>query len=169
MDVEGERTTLTFRRVYRHRIEDVWAAITTPEGLRAWLMATDVTLEARAGGHIEMTSGPARFRSTGRILAWEPPRVFEYEWQVAPVPEMPDGERAVVRYELREEAGATHVVVVYRGLTLRTSRGFLPGLHAMLDRLEAQLDGTAQPAFGERFEELRREYPEWSHETAAGQ
>src|SRR4051794_11268402 len=145
MAVEGDHTTITFRRVYRHRIEHVWDAIATPEGLRVWLMATDVRIDARAGGRIEMTSGPARFRSTGTILVWEPPRVLEYEWAVAPVPEMPNGERAVVRYELHEVQAAagstaepvTHLMVSYRGLSLATSRGWVPGLHAFLDRLEA--------------------------------
>ena len=162
----GELADLTFRREYRHRIEHVWDAIATPEGLRAWLMATDVVIDGRAGGRMEMVSGPARYHSTGRILVWEPPRVFEYEWQVAPVQEMPKGERAVVRYELEAIGDVTRLVVTYRGLTVRTSKGFLPGLHAFLDRLEAQLDGRPQPAFGPRFEQVRREYPAWSYEDA---
>lgn len=162
----GELADLTFRREYHHRIEHVWDAIATPEGLRAWLMATDVVIDGRAGGRMEMTSGPARFRSTGRILVWEPPRVFEYEWQVAPVPEMPAGERAIVRYELEATGDITRLVVTYRGLTARTTTGFLPGLHAFLDRLEAQLDGRTQPGFLQRFEELRADYPAWSHDAA---
>lgn len=162
----GEVADLTFRREYRHSIEHVWDAIATPEGLRAWLMATDVVIDGRVGGRMEMVSGPARFHSTGRILAWEPPRVFEYEWQVAPVQEMPKGERAIVRYELEQVGEVTRLVVTYRGITVRTSKGFLPGLHAFLDRLEAQLDGRAQPAFGARFEELRGEYPAWSYDGA---
>jgi uncharacterized protein YndB with AHSA1/START domain len=132
-------------------------------------MATDVKIAARAGGRFEMVSGPARFHSTGQILVWEPPRVLEYEWNVGPVPEMPAGERAIVRYELEPRGDATHMVITYRGLTLHTSRGFLPGLHAFLDRLEAQLEGGALPGFVERFQELCAEYPEWSHAAAAGQ
>jgi hypothetical protein len=38
-----------------------------------------------------MVSGPPRYRSKGKILNWDPPHVFEYEWKVAPVPEMPLG------------------------------------------------------------------------------
>ncbi len=161
----GELADLTFRREYRHRIEHVWDAIATPEGLRAWLMATDVVIDGRAGGRMEMVSGPARFHSTGRILVWEPPRVFEYEWNVASVQEMPAGERAVVRYELEAVGEITRLVVTYRGITVRTSKGFLPGLHAFLDRLEAQLDGRPQPGFLARFQEVSREYPAWSHDA----
>ncbi|MFN7922835.1 MAG: SRPBCC family protein [Bryobacteraceae bacterium] len=166
---EGDFATLTFQRHYRHRIEHVWDAISTPEGLREWLLCTQATIEGRAGGRIEMVSGPAQYRSSGEILVWDPPRVLEYEWNVAPVPEMPQGERAIFRYELTSEGDTTHLVVTYRRITRRTASGFLPGLHALLDRLEAQLDGLALPDWFARFAELRAEYTEWSgHATGAG-
>jgi hypothetical protein len=95
------------------------------------------------------------------ILAWEPPRLLEYEWNVAPTVEMPRGERAIFRWELAPELDATRVTVTYRRITKETARGFLPGLHAFLDRLEAQLDGRALPDWGERFVALQAEYPEW--------
>jgi uncharacterized protein YndB with AHSA1/START domain len=166
---DGEYATLTFRRVYPHRIDHVWEAISTPEGLRGWLMVTEATIEGRAGGRIEMKSGPARFHSSGRILAWDPPKLLEYEWNVAPVPEMPRGERAVFRYELAEDGDSTRLLVVYRQISMATARGFLPGLHAFLDRLEAQLGGGTMPAFEKRFGELLADYPEWSHAADPGQ
>lgn len=159
--VDGEYATLTFHRVYRHAAEHVWDAISTPEGLREWLMCTHVNIDARAGGRIELVSGPARYHSTGKILVWEPPRVLEYEWNVAPVPEMPRGERAIFRYELTPDGDATRVLVTYRRITAQTAVGFLPGLHAFLDRLEAQLDGVELPDWLERFGALGAAYPEW--------
>jgi uncharacterized protein YndB with AHSA1/START domain len=159
---DGEHATLTFRRVYRHAPEHVWEAISTPEGLREWLMCSHAVIEPRVGGRIELVSGAASYRSTGKILAWEPPRLLEYEWNVPPMPEMPSGERAIFRYELTPEGSSTHVLVTYRRITMQTARGFLPGLHAFLDRLEAQLDGRALPDWMQRFGELRAEYPEWS-------
>src|SRR5215510_10267499 len=158
----GDYATLTFRRVYRHAPEHVWDAIATPEGLRAWLMCTHAVIEGRVGGRIELVSGPPGYHSTGKILVWEPPRVLEYEWNVAPVPEMPHGERAIFRYELAPDGDSTRVLVTYRRITRQTARGFLPGLHAFLDRLEAQLDGRALPDWMQRFGELMVEYPEWS-------
>jgi uncharacterized protein YndB with AHSA1/START domain len=167
---DGEYATLTFRRVYRHSPEDVWEAIATPEGLRAWLMCTRAVVEGFVGGRIELVSGPAPYHSTGIILAWEPPRVLEYEWNVAPVSEMPHGEHAIFRYELTPVGESTQVLVTYRRITKQTARGFLPGLHAFLDRLEAQLDGRVQPEFMGRFAELRAEYTEWSGDAPpAGQ
>jgi uncharacterized protein YndB with AHSA1/START domain len=159
---DDDYATLTFRRVYRHKPERVWEAIATPEGLRAWLMCTHAVIEGRVGGRIELVSGPARYHSTGMILAWEPPRVLEYEWNVAPVPEMPRGEHAIFRYELTPDGDSTYVLVTYRRITRKTAGGFLPGLHAFLDRLEAQLDGRVLPDWIQRFGELRADYPEWS-------
>jgi uncharacterized protein YndB with AHSA1/START domain len=163
---EGEHATLTFERVYRHAPEHVWAAITTPEALREWLMCTLAVIEPRVGGRIELISGPGRYHSTGTILAWDPPRVLEYDWNVAPVPEMPRGEQAIFRYELTPQRDATHVRVTYRRITKPTARGFLPGLHALLDRLEAQLDGAALPDWWQRMNELRDVYPQWSNHAS---
>lgn len=170
LEEDGEHATLTFRRVYRHRPEHVWDAISTPEGLRAWLLCTHAVIEPWVGGRIELVSGPPQYQSTGTILAWDPPHLLEYEWNVAPVPEMPEGEHAIFRYELTPAGDATQLCVTYRRITRATARGFLPGLHAFLDRLEAQLDGRALPDWNQRFGELLAEYPEWSgHAPDPGQ
>jgi uncharacterized protein YndB with AHSA1/START domain len=159
---DGSYATLTFRRSYRHTPEHVWEAIATPEGLREWLLCSHASIDARAGGRIELVSGPPAYHSTGEILVWDPPRVLEYEWNVAPVPEMPQGERAIFRYELRDTSGGTELLVTYRRITREAARGFLPGLHAFLDRLEAQLERQPLPDWLARFGELRVEYPDWS-------
>jgi uncharacterized protein YndB with AHSA1/START domain len=163
---DAEYATLTFERLYRHDVEHVWQAIATPEGLREWLMCTHAEIEGHVGGRIELVSGPSGYHSIGQILAWDPPRLLEYEWNVAPVPEMPRGEHAIFRYALTPQGDATHMRVTYRRITRQTARGFLPGLHAFLDRLEAQLDGLPQPDFSQRFAEMRAEYPEWSDHAA---
>lgn len=168
--VDGARASLTFHRTYRHRREHVWDAIATPEGLRGWLLCTHAEIEARAGGRITLVSGPAAYRSEGRVLAWAPPVLLEYEWNVAPVPEMPEGQRAVFRFELEADGPTTHLTVIYRRLTLATARGFLPGVHAFLDRLAAQLDGVELPDFVARFRALLAEYPAWEgHATDPGE
>jgi uncharacterized protein YndB with AHSA1/START domain len=166
---DGEHAPLLFHRTYRHKPAHVWDAIATPEGLRESLMCRYAVIEGRVGGRIELVSGPPGYRSTGTILAWEPPRLFEYEWNVAPVPEMPNGERAIFRYELTPYGDSTRVVVTYRNMTRQTAGGFPPGLHAFLDRLEAQLEGRHVPDWMERFVEVRDEYPEWrAHATDQG-
>ena len=96
-----------------------------------------------------------------------PPRLLEYEWNGAPTPEMPHGEQAIFRYELAPASDSTRLLVTYRRITKSTARGFLPGLHAFLDRLEAQLDGGALPDWLQRFEQVRADYPEWSDHAPA--
>jgi uncharacterized protein YndB with AHSA1/START domain len=170
VDDGGDGATLTFERSYRHTPEQVWDAIATPEGLRGWLMCTQAVIEGHVGGRFDLISGPPGYHSAGKILAWEPPRLLEYEWNVEPVPEMPRGERAIFRYQLTAEGDTTHLLVTYRRISLQTARGFLPGLHAFLDRLEAQLEGRPLPDWTLRFGELQTVYPAWSgHAPRSGQ
>jgi len=160
--VEGDVATLIFRRILHHPPEHVWEAIATPEGLKEWLMCSEARIDGRTGGTIEMVSGPPRYRSKGTILAWDPPHLFEYEWKVAPVAEMPLGQDAIFRYELTPQRGSTLLTVTYRRITKQTAPGFLPGTHAFLDRLEAQLDEKPLPDWSRRFGELLGEYPAWT-------
>ncbi len=166
---DADHATVVFEREYPHAIEHVWDAIATPEGLRGWLMCTAVAIDGRVGGAIEMVSGPAHYHSRGTVLRWDPPRVLEYDWRVDPVPEMPRGEHGIFSYELAPIAHGTRLIVTYRRLTVHTARGWLPGTHAFLDRLEAQLAGEALPDWHARFAALRAEYAEWSdHAPAPG-
>jgi uncharacterized protein YndB with AHSA1/START domain len=170
LSLEDGVVSLVFERLLPHSPKDVWDAIATPEGLREWLMCTEAKIDGRVGGRIELVSGPASYHSTGKILVWQPPRALEYEWKVKPVPEMPRGEDATFRYDLEPRGASTLLTVTYRRLTLESARGFLPGVHAFLDRLEAQLDGAPVPDWLARFGQLRGEYPEWrEHAAPAGQ
>jgi uncharacterized protein YndB with AHSA1/START domain len=153
--------TLTFERVLHHSPEQVWDAVATADGLTEWLMCSEVSIDGRSGGRIEMVSGPAGYRSTGAILTWDPPHVFEYEWNVEANTEMPLGMNAIFRYELRPQAKSTLLTVTYRRIRKEIAPGFLPGLHVFLDRLEAQLDGRPLPDWQTRFDDLRTEYPAW--------
>ncbi len=163
---DGELSTLTFERRYHHSCEHVWEAIATPDGLRGWLLCTYARIDGFTGGHFDLVSGPSQYRSTGTITAWEPPRLLEFEWNVAPLPEMPSGERATFRYLLTPDGDWTHLEVTVRRITRATAGGFLPGLHAFLDRLESQLDGRAPEDWMARFSVVQLEYPEWNAHAA---
>ena len=54
------------------RMEDVWPAVSTPEGLGAWCTAVDV-LEPRLDGLVAL-----RDLGTGQVTAWDVDRVAEY-------------------------------------------------------------------------------------------
>jgi uncharacterized protein YndB with AHSA1/START domain len=144
---DGAYATLVFERLLKHRPEHVWDALSTPEGLREWMLCTEAHIEGREGGRMELVSGPAQYRSTGRILKWEPPKLLEYEWKVAAVSEMPLGQDAVFRFELTPTADGTRLRVTYRRITREVATGFFPGTQSLLERLAAQLDGAPVPPF----------------------
>lgn len=149
--VEGDRATLIFERRLTHPIERVWAAITEPAERDRWMGKTRI--DAREGGSVEtVASGPPvppdMKRMTGRILVWDPPRVFEHEWHQQIV------EPGVVRYELTADGAGTLLRLTHRGLGIPNANGFRPGTQAYLDRLQALLDGTVLPGWLERYEQI---------------
>lgn len=143
LQVEEGRARLTFRRLLRHPIEDVWAAITDPEQLEAWFLAR-VRREDARGGRLEMEH-PNGVHATGRVLEWDPPRAYEYEWNLPPGPTAPGGETSVVRWELSPSEGGTLLVMTHRRLSRPTAEVFVRGFPVLLDRLSARLDGTPMP------------------------
>lgn len=142
VDVEGEHASITLRRLLRHPIEEVWAAITDPKEVAQWSLAR-VAREA-ATGRLEMWH-VNDLHAVGRVLAWEPPRVYEYEWKADPAPALPAGEDSVVRYELSPVPEGTLLVLTHRKLTRRTAEVYARGLPSLLDRLAAQLEGAPLP------------------------
>lgn len=155
---EGDHATLTFERRYPHPIETVWDTITNPEHLAQWYMSK-ARLEGRTGGSIDYVSGVSQFHVTGKILTWDPPRVYEHEWNVEPMKYLPHGERSVVRWELTPDGDGTILRLTHRHLTKQTAGGFVSGTHAFLDRLGDQLDGRPLTNWVKRVEELRSLYP----------
>lgn len=158
--MDGDHATLSFERRLRHPPEAVWSALTDPKQLREWFM-TAAKIDGRPGGSVDMVSGPAGFHWTGQVLAWEPPHLYEYEWNVEPRAELPQGERSVVRWELSPVEGGTLLKLTHRRLTKPTALGFAPGTHAFLDRLEAHLDQAPLPHWMQRYGEVQAGYPSW--------
>ena len=153
----GGWATLVFRRRLPHSPATVWSALTDPAKVREWFM-TDVRGEQRAGGRLELVTGPYRMRSVGRVLVWDPPRCYEYEWNVDARPSVPEGETTIVRWELAPADDGTLLTLTHRHLTLRTGRNYLDGMDAFLDRLEAQLADHPLPDWDRRLKELRDQH-----------
>jgi uncharacterized protein YndB with AHSA1/START domain len=156
--VEGERATLVFCRRLVHPPEAVWKALTDSAELSDWYM-TKAVIDGREGGSVDFRSGPSQLHVTGKVLRWEPPMVFEHEWKVAPRQELPTGEDAVIRWELRRDGEGTILQLEHRNLNRQTALGFAPGTHAFLDRLSAQLGGKALPNWQERYRQVASQYP----------
>ncbi len=140
---EGEKASITFRRLLHHPIEDVWEAITDPDQIEEWFLAR-TRREGSRGGRIEMDL-PNGIRATGRVLEWDPPRCYEYEWNLPTGPNSPDGETSVVRWELSPAEGGTLLVVTHRKLSRPAAEIFVRGFATLLDRLAAHLAGAPMP------------------------
>lgn len=61
-------------------LPDVWAAVTTPEGLAAWLGCTDMDVDARADAPI-LVRWPDGGTSRGLVEEVDPPRRFVFRWR----------------------------------------------------------------------------------------
>ncbi|MGA7923292.1 MAG: SRPBCC domain-containing protein [Thermoplasmata archaeon] len=139
---DDERAIVTFQRLLHHPIEEVWAAITDPEELETWSLVK-VSREP-SHGRLEMRYANG-LRAGGRVLEWNPPRVYEYEWNVDPGQALPRGETSIVRWELSPRNEGTLLVVTHRKLTRPTAEVLVRGLRVFLDRLSAHMDGRPIP------------------------
>jgi uncharacterized protein YndB with AHSA1/START domain len=151
LTIDGDQAVLHFERKLPFPVERVWAAITDPAHRDKWMGKTSI--EPWTGGTITtVASGPPlppdQKRMTGRILVWDPPRVFEHEWN------QPIVEPGVVRYELHSDGAGTLLRFSHRGLSAPNATGFRSGTHAFLDRLEALLADDPMPNWAQRYEEL---------------
>jgi uncharacterized protein YndB with AHSA1/START domain len=159
--IEEEYATLRYERQLSHPREVVWKAITDPKELVGW-MNTKAVIDGRNGGTIDFINTVSGFHTTGHILVWDPLRVFEHEWHIAPNQSLPDGEpEAVIRWELKQEdnSNTTLLTLTHRRLSRSISSRFAPGWHAYLDRLEASLNNEVPPDWMQRFAEVKELYP----------
>ncbi len=76
-----DRPAVRFERVYDHPVEQVWEAISDPAQMRHWFPSPDVAHDAREGGSITLSGDPyASDAKTSRVLVWDPPHRFGFEW-----------------------------------------------------------------------------------------
>lgn len=141
---DGERLSVRFERRFAAPIERVWAALTEPEELSAWLMPA--WIEAHVGGRARFDFDEDGY-AEGSVLSFDPPTVLEYEWHY------PGEDQSVVRWELTAEGEDTLLVLDHRLLAMDQATGYGAGWHAYLERLAARLGGDATTgAWDERFE-----------------
>lgn len=151
---ENGRYVLRFERRLSHPPERVWSAITDPGELRGWFpQGVEYEGEMEVGGkmafHWPEEEDEPPFG--GEILAFDPPKVFEYSW---------DDE--VLRFELRPDGEGGCVLVFTDTMEDRgRAAGNASGWHACLDALGGILDGRPlQSSSQERSVELREGYAE---------
>ncbi|WP_164519753.1 SRPBCC family protein [Nocardioides ferulae] len=141
---DGERRGLRFERLLRHPPEAVWRALTESEHLAAWFPA-DIVGERRAGAELTLPFWPEHVAAydieqpvlTGRVLACDPPRLWELTW-----------DSDVLRFELHPDPAGTRLVfTTWLGAQSLDGpaglAGTAAGYHVCLDALERRLDTGA--------------------------
>jgi uncharacterized protein YndB with AHSA1/START domain len=143
----GEQSELRFVRELGHDLATVWRALTDDAELAQWFPTT-IEGERRAGAPLRFghrnVDAPA---FTGRMLAYDPPRLIEIEWGTD-----------VVRIELEPTATGCRLTLtdgfVEHGKAARDGGGW----HACLDALEDALAGRAPR--DDRWGEVHPQYVE---------
>jgi len=152
-DTIENRPALRFERRLSHPVEVVWQAITQPDELEHWFPSRVEVDELRPGADMtfrfENMPLDAPSTMTGRVLAFDPPRLFEFFW---------GGDH--LRFEL-EPAGHSEEECLLRLTVLLDEREKAArdsaGWHVCLDRLGRQLAG-AEPGGREDWGRLYEEY-----------
>ena len=160
---EGDRATIEFERYFPHPPEKVWGAITENAQLSSWYISR-AKINGGDGGSVEFWFGKPNFHVTGSIRVWEPPHIFEHEWNIEPRIELPEGEYSTVRWELSAEKGGTAIKLIHANLTRQTATGMIPWLaplpagHVILENLEFFLDEKPVARPDQRMASTMEEY-----------
>lgn len=97
---------------------DVWAALTTAEGLSAWF-GDKATVDLRPGGSIHMSWNESSDVADMRVERIEEPTVFGFTWHVYGLPE-DDPRRTYVEFTLEPAGTGTRLSVVESGFAQLT-------------------------------------------------
>ena len=126
-------------------VEDVWTAITTPEGLASWF-GQKAEIDLRVGGSATLTWDGGH-QANMRIERIEQPTVFGYTWSIYGLPEG-DVRRTYVEFTLADDGAGTTVTVVESGFAQLAPaehdtafNGNTEGWRSELDELVAYLHG----------------------------
>ena len=167
----GSGYTVRFVRHYPRPVEDLWRAISAPEGLDTWY-PTKLRTDGVVGNLVEETfespdgAGPEP-APPGVLTAYDPPNVFEYRVD-GPDKAPHAGMLGVqtIRMEARRGATEDESVITFTHLveTLQTALDVLSGWHYCLEFLALEMGQKGEPTKEslERF----KDYYESSYGTA---
>jgi uncharacterized protein YndB with AHSA1/START domain len=122
---------LRFERHLKHPVEEVWAALTEPERLVAWLAQAEV--ELAPGGRVQLTWLNSPSVARGTVTAFDPPRLVEYSTDI----------HGRLRWELQPEGHGcllTFTCTLADNIKEHLARN-LAGWHVHLDHLADALEG----------------------------
>jgi uncharacterized protein YndB with AHSA1/START domain len=149
--IDGDLCTMRFERQFAQPVERVWAALTQPDDLKAWFYPFQGTL---AAGETVTIPWEEDGGLSSKIVEFDPPKTFAWTWNQPGEPE------AVVRWELRPEAGGTHFTLTHNLTILgpREPTDTLAGWQEHLDTLADYLDGNPRSWSNETWRALKDRY-----------
>lgn len=134
LEVDG-RPAVRFERVYAHPVDRVWRAVTDPAELRHWFPSPDVSLDHEAGT-ITLGGDPySPDAKTTRVLIWEPPHRFAFEW-----------ETDELHFTLTEHAGGCRLELLNLLATSGAGARNSAGWEICLGHLDRVVAGTWEPS-----------------------
>jgi uncharacterized protein YndB with AHSA1/START domain len=129
------RFVLRFERYLRYPIETVWAALTEPEQVRQWL--AEIEFEPVPGGSHILRFDNTGHELVGRVLEYDPPRVFEHTFG--------DESNGIVRWELEPVGDECRLVLKHTVEKPESLASFASGWHTHLAMMADLLDGSPRP------------------------
>jgi uncharacterized protein YndB with AHSA1/START domain len=97
-------------------IENIWAALTEPKAIEAWMGGEKIKVTLRKGGNFALFGG----ETTGKFMEIRRPNTLEYTWrQHTWEKEWVD---SVVRWELNPKGKGTYVRLVHSQLPNKEER-----------------------------------------------
>jgi uncharacterized protein YndB with AHSA1/START domain len=130
-----------------HPPEKVWAALTTPDGLRGWFGSSAEIDDLRPGGRARVRWNDGE-EHTLWIQTVDPPRRFSYRWAIEGLPPS-DPRRTHVKFTLEATPAGTRLTVVETGFAQLPDEltdayeGNVTGWRTELTELTEYLDAAA--------------------------
>lgn len=91
---------------YDHDIQEVWAALTTPEVVAQWIATAHIDL--RQGGRVHIDFEDSGLVIDSVITQLDAPHLIEYSWSQGDEPQRP------LTWALQPEGAATHLTLTVR-------------------------------------------------------
>lgn len=140
-----------FRRDYRRPVEELWQAISAPEGLDSWYptrLRTDGVVGNLVTETFENAAGIAEPAAPGTLTAYDPPHLFEYRID-GPVEAQPADRLGIQTIRMEARAGndgsGSTLIFTHDVETLPTALDVLGGWHYCLEFLALHLGEDGEP------------------------